>query len=621
LLAYTLLLIIPISFQGTLPYLDSSWAYDLNYYLHSRFRFGPDLVFTYGPLGFLNNPQHVAHDIRIAVIVHAAFLAAVGWQLFSIWKMGKRTVALVFCVSLALAHHLYYDYFDYSVMALGLITIAKLFRGAPSRFDLALLPVLIGVSFLLKSTAFLAIVLMLFIYAGHLFLEQSLSRRRAGWLALCVASGPIAYLIYDISPIHLAQYVKGSLQIATGYTTAMSLDSDIRDWRLFAVVCSLLAGSLLMGLLQRRVLWTEGMLVVFVTWTVFRHGFVRGGGGHAAMFFGFSILVFAVLFNGWDEAFFQMPFLKAIPQLILLLCFAVSGFAALSGVAARYLVLTGSNWWPKEAFNDIKFMLHPAGLSYALDHGADSLFAALPGMALRSSLEGRRVMVFPYSTPYVAKFRFEMFPIYSLQDYQAVTAFLDKKSAANLAAANPPVDKVLLEWGDIDGRNEFLDGPAMALAIFSNFTPQTRVPDALLLTHRQVVLHPGFTMIGQQPFRADDWVPIPARDQLVAMSIRLKQNLIGTLVTNLYDQAPVYMELGTRSGAVLHYRVPPQVLSTPGIINYVPNSLDDLEKLWKPEPLTGRVVKIRLTGPGLRWVRSDGYRFYEVENTGVRMAN
>jgi len=31
--------------------------------------------------------------------------------------------------------------------------------------------------------------------------------------------------------------------------------------------------------------------------------------------------------------------------------------------------------------------------------------------------------------------------------------------------------------------------------------------------------------------------------------------------------------------------------------------------------------KIRLTGPGLRWVRSDGYRFYVVENAGVRLAN
>jgi hypothetical protein len=79
--------------------------------------------------------------------------------------------------------------------------------------------------------------------------------------------------------------------------------------------------------------------------------------------------------------------------------------------------------------------------------------------------------------------------------------------------------------------------------------------------------------------------------------------------------------LETSSAAVRHFRVPPQVLETPGLINYVPDSLDEMEKLWQPEPLQNRLVRVRLSGPGLRWTKSTGYNFYRVENAGAKLSN
>jgi hypothetical protein len=92
------------------------------------------------------------------------------------------------------------------------------------------------------------------------------------------------------------------------------------------------------------------------------------------------------------------------------------------------------------------------------------------------------------------------------------------------------------------------------------------------------------------------------------------------LITNLYAQSEVFIELETSSGTITRFRVPPQVLSTPAMINYVPRSLDDWAKFWGHEPLGERVTKVRLLGPGLSWTASKGYFFYRVENSGVTIS-
>lgn len=56
-LAYAALLLLP-AYAPVLPGLDQSWQFALNHFVHTQFKFGPDLIFTYGPLGFVEVPQH-----------------------------------------------------------------------------------------------------------------------------------------------------------------------------------------------------------------------------------------------------------------------------------------------------------------------------------------------------------------------------------------------------------------------------------------------------------------------------------------------------------------------------------------------------------------------------------
>src|SRR3954447_442892 len=83
--------------------LDGAWEIALRQGLHDGLQFGPDLLFTYGPLGFLREPLLVyPMTARLAfvygLIIHFALCAALIWglrrALGSLWAAALVTVLL-----------------------------------------------------------------------------------------------------------------------------------------------------------------------------------------------------------------------------------------------------------------------------------------------------------------------------------------------------------------------------------------------------------------------------------------------------------------------------------------------------------------------------------------------
>jgi hypothetical protein len=86
--------------------LDGAWEIALRQGLHDGLDFGPDLVFTYGPLGFLREPMLVyASSARLAfvygLLVHFALCATLIWGLRR--ALGSLLVASLVAVLLAAA--------------------------------------------------------------------------------------------------------------------------------------------------------------------------------------------------------------------------------------------------------------------------------------------------------------------------------------------------------------------------------------------------------------------------------------------------------------------------------------------------------------------------------------
>ena len=617
-LAYAAALLIPGQLNAVLPGLDHSWGFALNHFIHTDFRFGPDLVFTYGPLGFVAAPEHVSWNLEVAMAVRAIVWGLLIWELAAVWRSGRRVAAVALVLGLIFSNKIYIFYWDYAVVATTLIVLARA-RATPRRPGV-LLPIaaaLLATLFLVKFTGFLLAELLFGVHA----LDRWLSRPRPGAgesiaLGAVFFSGPLAYLVYNPSLSGLLLYIRGSLEIGSGYAESMSLDPYPAALRFGVLLCMILAGAALYGLWRRLLPPAAAILVAAAAYTVFRHSFVRADQPHIAIFFCFSILMLAVLL-----AQMKLEAQHAAPSIAALIVF---GVVALFGVHHPWTdqpnppATPQVPWWLPDynwrAARDL--VLHPAQTLADLDRQSATWFDDTPAQKYAPLIHGRRVLVFPWNMAYAAMGGFELVPLYATQAYSAYTRFLDERSGEKIRNA----DDVIFEWQSINGRNPVFDTPAIWTALFAGYSPRDRTEDSLLLARREHPLSIAYRPISTESFAPDRWASIPRRATPVAMSVDLQPTPWGRLAIALYTIPPVFLEARTMSGRVESFRAIAPTLTEPSPINCLPFSFAAVDQLWSENIAADPVVAVRLKGAGLDDLRASAYTFYGIEGTEIRVA-
>src|SRR5215831_2182245 len=120
-IAYVCLVTFSIAFGPFRPGLDESWAWAVNSVTSTNYIFGRDLVFTYGPLGFLLNPRPVGHNFYWGAcfeasiqVIFAALLALLAVKSRSRWGFLLFLGGLVAASALGLSN----EYLDRLVVGL-----------------------------------------------------------------------------------------------------------------------------------------------------------------------------------------------------------------------------------------------------------------------------------------------------------------------------------------------------------------------------------------------------------------------------------------------------------------------------------------------------------------------
>ena len=99
----------------------------------------------------------------------------------------------------------------------------------------------------------------------------------------------------------------------------------------------------------------------------------------------------------------------------------------------------------------------------------------------------------------------------------------------------------------------------------------------------------------------------------------MKPTIAGRFQTTLYQLGPVNLLVQTRSGLTVEIRFPPDVVSAPFPINYLPLNPPILNALWKDNLVADPIVKFLLTGPGLASFHCGGMTFFQVSGTPIRV--
>jgi hypothetical protein len=309
-MSVTWLIGLPSAFRAPDTTLDGSWELGLHLAFASHFQWGTQIVWTYGPYGFLAQPVYVTFETWLLALVaslllHAVFVGIVAAMLL---RLRARWFCWALVGGILLVPVWHFLSLEYVVALSGVVALwltidldnrlAALGTAVVAGSLLGLLP-------LIKGTGIIMAAIMLAGFSLGAFLARGPRR-----LLVAVGTAVVAFcVLWWAAGQHLSgvvPYFESSYQLISGYSAAMSLGSEVPQhytrrqvaFGLFVVVSSALAWAWVLLRRDRRL----GTLLTFatpLTFLLFKEGFVRFDGHQLYFYAVVDIIEVLILAVAW----------------------------------------------------------------------------------------------------------------------------------------------------------------------------------------------------------------------------------------------------------------------------------------------------------------------------------
>lgn len=576
--------------------IDHSWQAILEHAAEHSFRFGRDIIFTYGPLGFLNTEVSQGHLLlqRIAfsfawsgcvaasVVYLARRLALLPRLLFIAWFLLFSWLGM-------LEQHLYL------VLACCSILLMK----SADRPAWQETPVVLAMAVisLVKFTFFLAAAIpLLGITTARLARRQY--SRGLGLCGSAIALLALCWLLAGQKLTDLLPWITASMQITSGYSGAMGLVastgaivSGLVILLLFALATLALAAKkepdhslLLFALIT--------LCYAFLTW---KHGFVRAY-GHVQIFFQTMPLLFATLAavaNGTPLAPGRRRLVGGAFLLSLVVCLAGIQLHQPGSITAR---LTAA---PAEFGSHLAQLADLATGSARRHYQAfgphrQELLAPALLPTIRSMVGKESVDVLNVSLWAAPANGMNYTPRPVIQGYSVYTPWLQEKNLEFFRSDAAPA-YLLMDMLTIDNRFPALDDAPALLHILGNYAPVAREGYFLLLQKKSnQPVRPK--LVHEQRLGFGETIDLGRwnGDYLIA-DITTTPTLAGRLAETLFQTPPLWLEIRT-AAAGSRYRVAPATGTGRFLLSPAIASARDLADLYDNR-LKTKVSSLKLTLP------------------------
>lgn len=451
--------------------LDASWNAGLAMAIKEGLQFGRDVVFPYGPLGFLEGHDVWYGDLAVIAFLHSAalylaFCAGIVWAL-------RRTLP---AVPSALAAFLIVAVLPLQrpILVAVLACIALLEQERSQRTIIV---------FAAAGASFSAVEALVKLSTGPtvaiLFLIALVGARARWWqvlgfTVLLAAELSLLWLLAGQSLSAVPAFLENTWQIVSGYSEAMLRQVDVPAWQvtMATLAAAVITVALVIASAQgrygdARARWSGVALMAVAAFAVFKQGVVRADAGHLTLYFSTACALWIAIpwvRDRWPQMLAGAAVIAAIGMPVRppgmptnLNAIANVRFAAdqvLSVVSkSRRADLTASG---REAMKAV----------YRLD------------ARTRAALATHTVAIEPWETGVAWAYRLDWAPLPVFQNYSAYTTVLDRLNASAAASPDGP-DRILRENAqlvypefpgrDIDSRFSGWDPPAQARAVFCHF--------------------------------------------------------------------------------------------------------------------------------------------------------
>jgi hypothetical protein len=473
--------------------LDASWRVALHMAAHARLDSGTQVVFTYGPLGFLSQPL-LAYPWTTRFAFAAYGLTQLAVSAVVVLGLRRMLGSLVLAVLAAIVVVAVIDQDPLSVAGFGLAWAALGRDGEGGRRGLvpvALLGALGGYAVLVKLNTGVT-VLALGAVVVLLGATARRGRSAAAWAGGALVAAALGWILTGQALTAAPQYLVRSLAVVSGYSEAMGYPDPARAWQTWVVVAVAAVGALAIlldartggGLRSRR---TLGALLLWLgfAFTAFKAGFVRQDPGHveitlASLLGGLCVLPLRALTRVLAAAVLVAVLVAMLQPVGRTASSVVRPVAHARALLDQASVMARGT----ELRRRIVQARRDVGSQYAMNVGTFD------------AVKGHGVHVAPAFAAVAWANQLDWDPLPVFQDYLAYTGSLDRLNARALSGPDAPARIARhSQNGTIDQRNPDWDSPAAMRA--------------LLCHYRELYTAPGWEALGRVPSRCG--APRPLR--------------------------------------------------------------------------------------------------------------
>lgn len=569
---------------------DPSWALGLNLAIREGLVWGKDIVFTYGPLGYLSTglPIYVS---KLPIVLFFLFIVANGiYFLYYLLKLTSRKSEYYFLFTLVFFVGQFLFWRDSVTLYFYFIFHVFHFLKHNNILSLVSLSICSILAFYIKVNSGIVVNVLFILVVIYSLLYRHLSTPRG--IALVGVHFLGLFALSFVLNTDLEAYFINSLPLVDAYNDAMVIFpkdyGDTIDALLIIFLIALLFLRYAINICKspfELFLCFNITLFVFIS---FKQGFVRHDALHMNVFFGSIVFALTLVL-----LFSEVKLMKRSLNYVLIPVAFLSVYSFKGGSARLIDHNLGT-----AIFSD---------LNIQRSQETNKLMRALPAEVL-AEIGNSSVDVLGWEISYVYFNTLKYVPRPIFQSYSAYHEKLIDLNYTKYSGHSAP-DYVLYQFGSIDDRHPFWDEPRIYLALLARYSivdtiPKTPYANSMILFKRNTtdkriqekvvvdtIVHYG------QPFS------LPDTDKLLYLKMDEEYTLAGKIRRVLFQPSLLYMKLNYEDGDSSYHRAIIPILKSGTPINKKVLTTDDAYDFFAFDGKTNlSVTSFTLVGNS-RWLK------------------
>lgn len=444
-------------------HLDSSWAIALHLAVDRGLDFGRDIVFTYGPLGFLSQPVLVTPRTGLlafafAVVAQFALCAALLRRALRSFPTSVA-VLLTYAAAAMLAATASSNLGDYLTFLMFILAVSALERAAPPAGWVAPLGAAVtALQLLVKANGGVVCLVLLLLVAWRCW--------PGGWRAEIVSAATFSaflalfWVASGSSLDALPAWLHQTAHIVLSYTDAMAIEAE--KGRLYVAAAALMVlAAVLIVVRARRFGGARGLafaaLGAVYGYAYLKEGFIRFDQIHSSLFFaGLAIGLLAIPWEGrlrWAAA-----------------TLVVANVGAVVTIAASGAFIYRPDQRVENARHEARVLVDGSARERLIVVSKAAIRKDLAlDLATIGLLRGHTVDVEPYETSAIWAYNLPWRPQPLIQSYMATDHALDVFNAEALATRGP---QRILRHDDrafLNGKHQLFVAPESQLVLVCHY--------------------------------------------------------------------------------------------------------------------------------------------------------